>query len=134
MEKGLAEIYYKKIEKSMTPALELAEFFCKLYNRSVTKDDIELFSGLSLIFGRFAVWNSLVILRMSYPNVRKSKDVINLLKGICKNNLKSRVLKEKEIDYVDYTAEIREILDEEEKTKNEQFRRGSSTINPSKQS
>lgn len=133
MEKGLAEVYYKKIEKSMTPALELAEFFCKLYNRSVTKDDIELFSGLSLIFGRFAVWNSLVILRMSYPNVRKSKDIINLLKGICKNNLKNKILKPKDIDYPDYTSEIRGILEEEEKTKNEQFNRDSSTINIGKQ-
>lgn len=132
MEKGLAETYYKKIEKSMTPALELAEFFCKLYNKSVTKDDIELFSGLSLIFGRFAVWNSLVILRMSYPNVRKAKDVINLLKGICKNNLKNKILKPKDIDYPDYTTEIRGILEEEEKTKNEQFNRDSSTEYPSK--
>ena len=132
MKENLAEEYYQKLENSLTPALELAGFFCDMYNLPVTKDDIELFNGLSIVFGRFSVWKALIILRTSYSNVRKSQDAINLIKGICKNDLKSRVLKEKEVDYPDYTNEIREILDKEEKIKNEQLNRDSSTIDSSK--
>jgi len=112
MAENLAEKYYQELSTTLTPASVLAEFFCIVYDKKVTKEDIALFGRLAKMFGRFMVWNAIVILGTNYSHVKNSDSVVRLIKGICNNSLKDKIAKEG-TDYIDYTEEMRLILEKE---------------------
>ncbi len=65
---NLSESYYKKLESSDKPGVTLAEFYCSLYKKEVTRSEIIMCNRLVGMFGRFLVYYAIMSMFSTKPD------------------------------------------------------------------
>jgi hypothetical protein len=82
-----AEFYYEKLKDSTNPGTVLATFFCKLYEKAVTRSEIIMFNKLITVFGKYTAFFCILDAYGSYPEL--TGNPYPLLYTICKKKFES---------------------------------------------
>lgn len=127
---NVAEYYFERLSKSLTPGPVLTELYGALYNFKTTRSEIIMFNKLIKVFGRFTVFFSTIDLAGTYP-VRQDNPY-PLLYAICKNKferthhsafLRASTPLDKYLENIDKEIEIVEKAWAREKKKEEKAKK-----------
>jgi hypothetical protein len=114
---NLVEFYYEKLNNDTNPGKLIAEFFCKVHGKPLTKSEIIMFNKLIRLFGRYTAFFSV----MDSANMEDRGTAYPLLYTICKNRFEKSHVDVSSSAHILIDRDIRKLWDEVEALRDQEL-------------